>query len=76
MGIIRYALSALIWIIVFRVILSWIRIDPYSNLILKLIYEISETLIAPIRRILPPVGMFDFSPMVVILLLEVVRRII
>ncbi len=33
-------------------------------------------MLAPIRRILPPVGMFDFSPMVLIILIQLVQEII
>lgn len=75
-GIVHYALSALIWIIVFRVILEWLRVGYGTHPIQRLIYEISETLIAPIRNIMPPIGMFDFSPLIVILILEILRRII
>ena len=75
-GLLNYAVSALIWIILIRVILSWIRIDPYVNPVVRLIYEVSEVLLAPVRRLLPPVGFLDFSPFVVILVLELIRRII
>ena len=74
-GLLNYAVSALIWIILIRVILSWIRIDPYGNPVVRLIYEVS-VLLAPVRRLLPPVGFLDFSPFVVILVLELIRRII
>ena len=33
-------------------------------------------MLAPIRRILPPVGMFDFSPMVLIILIQLLQEII
>lgn len=76
LGIVNYTFTALIWIVVFRVILDWLGVGYGTNPIQQLIYEISESLIAPIRRVLPPLGMFDFSPMVVILLLEILQRII
>ncbi|HHY19841.1 MAG TPA: YggT family protein [Firmicutes bacterium] len=75
LGFVVYALRALIWIVVFRVILEWLGVAYGTNPIQQLIYEISEFLIAPIRNIFPPLGMFDFSPVIVILILEIIIRL-
>jgi YggT family protein len=58
--------------ILIRVIASWLGIGPYRKW-MRPIYALTNWLIDPIRRILPPVGMFDFSPMVAWLVLYVVR---
>jgi len=76
LGLVNYALVALIWIIVFRVILEWLGVAFGTNPIQQLIYEISETLLAPVRTFLPTIYGFDFSPVVVIVLLELLLRII
>ncbi len=76
LGLVSYALKALIWIVVFRVILEWLGVAYGKNPIQQLIYEISETMLAPVRKILPPFGMFDFSPVIVIIVLELLARII
>lgn len=55
-----------------RVIASWLGIGPYRRW-MRPIMALTNWLIDPIRRILPPVGMFDFSPMVAWLVLYVVR---
>lgn len=58
--------------ILIRVIGSWLGIGPYRKW-MRPFYALTNWLIDPIRRILPPFGMFDFSPMVAWLVLYVVR---
>jgi YggT family protein len=55
-----------------RVIGSWLGIGPYRKW-MRPVYLLTDWLIEPIRRILPPVGIIDFSPMVAWLVLYVVR---
>jgi YggT family protein len=55
-----------------RVIASWFGIGPYRRW-MRPIVALTSWLIDPIRRILPSVGMFDFSPMVAWLVLYVLR---
>lgn len=55
-----------------RVIGSWFGVGPYSRW-MRPMYTLTNWLIDPIRRILPPMGMIDFSPMVAWLVLYVVR---
>ena len=52
-----------------RVIMSWVSPrgnDPISSILIQM----TEPLMAPIRRVLPQFGMFDLSPMVALLLLH------
>jgi YggT family protein len=66
------AFTVLMAAILIRVIASWLGIGPYRRW-MRPFYVLTNWLIDPIRRILPPVGMFDFSPMVAWLVLYVVR---
>jgi YggT family protein len=69
----RFLLIAL-WLLIFaRVILSWI--DPMGRTRFgAFIIQTSEPLLAPIRRILPKTGMFDLSPLIVLLVLGTLMR--
>jgi len=58
--------------ILIRVIGSWLGIGPYRKW-MRPFYLLTDWLIDPLRRVLPPMGMFDFSPMVAWLVLYVVR---
>ena len=54
------------------VILSWIQLSPY-NPVSRLIHTLTEPVLAPARRILPPMGGLDLSPMLVLIALQVLR---
>ncbi|HWX77193.1 MAG TPA: YggT family protein [Candidatus Acidoferrales bacterium] len=63
--VLDYALWAYQWIIVGRIIASWINADPY-NPIVRFLYNATEPVLGRVRRALPiQVGAFDLSPIVV-----------
>lgn len=65
-----------LWVILMvRIILSFIQHDPYHPVI-RVVYDISEPILAPFRRLMPDVGGIDFSPIVAFLALELVRRLV
>lgn len=57
-----------------RIILSWFPISPGGPLatIAGFLYSITEPVLGPIRNLLPSIGMFDLSPMVVIFAVRLV----
>ena len=60
--------------LIIRIILSWINVSPY-NPISKITYQLTEPLLGKIRQYIKPLGMFDFSPMIAIIILEVIQRV-
>ncbi len=66
------------WLVIIQVVFSFIRPRPYTfwDQIDRLTYTLTEPILAPIRRLLPPTGGLDFSPLVALLLLGVVQRIL
>jgi YggT family protein len=64
--------TLLMMAILIRVIGSWFGVGPYNRW-MRPVYALTNWVIDPIRRILPPFGMIDFSPMVAWLVLYVVR---
>ena len=54
-----------------RAIVSWFPIAPQNPLVQMLI-QLTEPVLAPIRRIMPRIGMIDLTPMVAIILLQVI----
>ncbi|OIO68741.1 MAG: hypothetical protein COW19_05575 [Zetaproteobacteria bacterium CG12_big_fil_rev_8_21_14_0_65_55_1124] len=65
-GLLHFLLSAVIIVVVARAVLSWVSPDPY-NPIVRIIIQLSEPLLYPLRRRLPVLGGMDLSPMLVIL---------
>ena len=51
-------------VILARVVYSWIRPPDFRDRIFRLLYELTEPFLGPIRRVLPPVGGMDLSPLV------------
>lgn len=58
-----------------RILLSWIPSLQQSRLG-QLIYEITEPILGPIRRVIPPLGMIDLSPMIALLLIQMVSGLL
>lgn len=54
-------------LIIARSLLSFFPVDR-NQVVVKMIYDLTEPMLAPIRNLLPQTGMLDFSPMVAILL--------
>ncbi len=51
--------------------MSWI--SPRGNdSVSNLLFNITEPILAPVRKLLPRTGMFDFSPMIVLIVLQLV----
>jgi YggT family protein len=69
----RFVVIALWLLILARVILSWV--DPGGRSRFgAFVVSMTEPILAPIRRILPPTGMFDLSPLIVLLILGAIMR--
>ncbi len=67
-------LLQILWIaILIRVLLSWFPIDP-SNPIIRVLFEITEPVLAPFRRVIPRIGMFDLSPLAALLVIQLIQQ--
>lgn len=69
------------FLILIRVLLSWVNVNPYGRAInhplIDLLYRLTDPVLEPLRRLIPPIGgMLDISPIVAMILLEVVRQVI
>jgi len=73
--ILHYTFSLLRLAIMIRVFASWLAISPYSRF-MRLIHGLTDWLVEPIRRILPPIGMFDFSPLVAYFVLYLAEELV
>jgi len=82
-GVIDLLLRVLTYIIIAQAILSWLVafnvINTYNDFVrsfLNALDRITEPLYRPIRRVLPDFGGIDFSPLVVLLLIYVLRMLL
>ena len=80
--IINWTFNLLFIAILGRIILSFVipmmgeRPNPLLLQIYGVMGQVTEPILAPLRRILPTFGMFDFSPLVAIIILQVVRSVL
>jgi YggT family protein len=65
-----WVLTALIF---FRAILSWFPIDPHNPLV-TVLHELTEPILAPLRSVIPHVGMIDITPLVAMILIQIIGR--
>ena len=68
-------LALLLTLLVFVYILSTWIFPPYHNF-RRTISSIVEPMLAPIRRLVPPVGMFDFSAFIFLILVQVLATVL
>ena len=68
--IVQLIISILTWIILLHVVLTYFM-SPYHPFRMA-IDRIIEPLLAPIRRVVPPVGVIDFTPVVLMVILQVI----
>ncbi len=68
--------NVLMLAILARAILSWFKVGP-SNPLILILYEITEPILAPMRRFIPPLGgMIDITPIIALFLLQFLERLI
>ena len=63
-----------VWIVIASILLSYFM-DPYHP-VRQGVDNLVRPLLDPIRKVIPPMGMFDFSPLVLILVIQAVTRLL
>ena len=72
---VRIAFEVYNWLIIIRVFLSWIPHDPYKP-VFRFIYEITEPVLAPFRKLIGRRMALDFSPVIAIVVLQLVESLV
>lgn len=74
-----YALARLIdlysLVVLLAVIVSWLSL-PRDNPLVRATQALTEPVLAPIRKLVPPVGGLDFSPMILLILLQILKGLL
>ena len=74
---IGWLLNIYSWVIIAAALISWVSPDPRSPIVIFL-RRVTEPVLAPIRRLLPPwkTAGLDFSPIIVLIAIQFVERVI
>lgn len=74
-GLLDTVLDILILAIIARAVISWFRPDP-SNIFVQLIEKVTDPVMRPIERVIPPVGGMDFSPLIAVFIIHLIQGIL
>ena len=76
-GFFGWVLGLYSWVIIAAALITWVSPGPRNPIVLFL-RQVTEPVLAPVRRLLPPwkTGGLDFSPLIVILAIQFVERVI
>jgi YggT family protein len=74
-GLLYGAVSVLLLLIIIRIVSSWV---PFirENRFMWTVFSLTEPIMAPFRQMIPPIGMFDLSPIILIFLMNIVKTAI
>jgi YggT family protein len=73
--LILFALDLYSFVVFVSAALSWFRLSPY-NPVVRVTSALTEPLLAPLRRVVPAVNGFDLTPMLLLLLLQLVKHLL
>ena len=78
MNVLCALITAYLVVLILRAILSWFPIRPGTTMaaIARLLSDLTEPVVAPVRRVIPPAGMFDIAFMAVFFGLIILRSIV
>ena len=65
-------LTLMFWAILIRALMSWVSPDP-SNPLVRGLIQVTDPVLRPAQRLIPPIGGLDLSPVVVLLAIEFLR---
>ena len=75
LGIIATAMQFMAYAIIARSLTTWFP-NSRNNPIVQILYQITDPILIPLSRVIPRAGMFDFSPMVAVLVLFFVSSLL
>ncbi|MEX2130304.1 MAG: YggT family protein [Pseudohongiellaceae bacterium] len=78
-GVVSFIINIYFWAIIASVIMSFVMLfsgtmNPHP--ILRLIWQLTEPLMAPVRKIIPPMGGLDFSPMIIFIGIQLLKNLL
>jgi YggT family protein len=77
-GVLCALVTTYMVVLIVRAIMSWFPIRPGTPVasIYRVLLDLTEPVLAPMRRMIPPAGMFDLSFLVLFLIITVVRQVV
>ncbi|MGE4317978.1 MAG: YggT family protein [Deferribacterales bacterium] len=67
-----WLLDVYIWVVIIRALMSWVSPDP-RNPVVQLLHSVTDPVMEPLRRVIPPLGPIDITPMVFIFIIYFIK---
>lgn len=64
----------LYWLLFARIIISWLPVDPYHQIV-QFLYQVTDPILAPFRRIPLQIGVLDLTPLLAFVALFFIRNV-
>jgi YggT family protein len=74
-ALVFFLLDLYSFVVFVSVALSWLRLSP-ENPVVRVTSALTDPVLAPLRRVIPPLGGFDITPLVLLLGIELVKKLI
>lgn len=71
--LVNMTFNLVFWIIILTIFLSWIPNVDWQNPILRSMRAFTDAILSPLRGVIPPVSGLDLSPIVVLILLQLIQ---
>jgi YggT family protein len=68
-------LDVFVWLLIIRALMSWVSPDP-RNPVVQIVAALTDPIMQPFRRIIPPIGAIDISPMILIFVVYFIKMMI
>lgn len=65
----------LYWLLIARILVSWLPVDPYHSVV-QFLFQVTEPILAPFRRLPLRLGMLDLSPLLAFFMLSFLNNVI
>ena len=75
-GLVSDIVQLLTLLIIVRAVLSWIPGIDFGHPVIRFIMRVTDPILEPIRRVIPPLSGFDLSPIIALLLVQFVGRLV
>lgn len=62
--------------IIIRILFSWFAMGNAGGPVIRLLDDITEPVLGPLRRVIPPLGMIDISPLIAIFLIQGITNLV
>lgn len=74
-GLVNLIVTLITVLIILNSLISYLNLEPWHP-VRRALNQFSEPILRPIRNVLPPIGMFDLSPLIALIVIQLLGRLV